>query len=184
MYLILINLFVFVVAIICWQPGLGIVYAFWNAIITCMILGVLLVDAVLLFFVMKPKKEFAERKLALEKGETFGACLGTVCGLIQDAFSLGVFGVAGLSKTIMGFLAGYVSKKLDMTPFFRKFLFILVLLSLEFVLWAFLSSFIFSEKLLIGRTLHSFQPVATAILGSLIFLLLKQIKKFSSQRSA
>lgn len=121
---------------------------------------------------------------ALEKGETFGACLGTVCGLIQDAFSLGVFGVAGLSKTIMGFLAGYVSKKLDMTPFFRKFLFILVLLSLEFVLWAFLSSFIFSEKLLIGRTLHSFQPVATAILGSLIFLLLKQIKKFSSQRSA
>ncbi len=118
---------------------------------------------------------------AIEKGETYGACLGTVCGLIQDAFSLGVFGVAGLSKTIMGFLAGYISRKLDVSPFFRKFLLIFVLLSLEFILWAFLSSFIFSEKFLIGRPLHSFQPLATAVLGSVIFLLIGQIKRYSSK---
>jgi len=120
---------------------------------------------------------------ALEKGESFGACLGTVCGLIQDAFSLGVFGVAGLSKTIMGFLAGYISRKLDVSPFFRKLIFIFVLLSLEFVLWAFLSLFIYSERLLIGRTLQSFQPLATALLGSVLFLLLGQIKKYSSLHS-
>lgn len=120
---------------------------------------------------------------ALEKGEIFGACLGTVCGLIQDSFSLGVFGVAGLSKTIMGFLAGYVSKKLDVTPIFRKFLFIFVLLLIEYILWAFLSAFIFSEKFLIGRTIQSFQPLTTAGLGSLFFLLLQQVKKFSSQHS-
>jgi rod shape-determining protein MreD len=120
---------------------------------------------------------------ALEKGESFGACLGTVCGLIQDAFSLGVFGVAGLSKTIMGFLAGYISRKLDVSPFFRKLIFIFVLLSLEFVLWTFLSLFIYSERLLIGRTLQSFQPLATAVLGSVLFFLLGQIKKYSSLHS-
>lgn len=120
---------------------------------------------------------------SLEKGETFGACLGTVCGLIQDAFSLGVFGVAGLSKTIMGFLAGYISRKLDVSPFFRKFILIFVLLCFEFVLWTFLSFFLYSERLLIGRTLQSFQPLATAVLGSIVFLLLGQIKKYSSLHS-
>ncbi|MCK4336462.1 MAG: rod shape-determining protein MreD, partial [Candidatus Aminicenantes bacterium] len=43
---------------------------------------------------------------AMEKGETSGAILGMVCGMIQDSFSAGVFGVAGISKTITGFLAG------------------------------------------------------------------------------
>lgn len=118
---------------------------------------------------------------ALTKGEIFGACLGTVCGLLQDTFSLGVFGVAGLSKTIMGFFAGYIPKKLNVIPFFRNFLFIFILFSLEFILWTFLSSFIFSEKLSIGRTLSSFQPLSTAILGSLLFLLLRKFKNFSSK---
>ncbi len=48
---------------------------------------------------------------AVEKNEVFGACLGAFCGLIQDSFSLGVFGVAGLAKTIAGFTAGYIAKK-------------------------------------------------------------------------
>lgn len=117
---------------------------------------------------------------AMTKGEIFGACLGTVCGLLQDTFSLGVFGVAGLSKTIMGFLAGYIPKKLDVTPFFRNLLFIFILLSIEFILWAFLSSVIFSQRILIGRTLSSFQPLSNAIFGSFLFLLLRRFKIFSS----
>ena len=118
---------------------------------------------------------------ALTKGEVFGACLGTVCGLLQDSFSLGVFGVAGLSKTIMGFLAGYIPKKLNVTPLLRNFLFIFILLSIEFMIWTFLSSFIFSEKLYLEKNLNSIQPLSTAILGSLIFLLIKKFKKFSSK---
>jgi rod shape-determining protein MreD len=35
---------------------------------------------------------------ALEKGEIYGACLGAICGLIQDSFSMSVFGVAGIAK--------------------------------------------------------------------------------------
>ena len=116
---------------------------------------------------------------SIKKGEIYGACLGTVCGLVQDAFSLGVFGVAGLSKTITGFLAGFISKKIDIMPLYRNFIFCLILLSLEFVLWTFLSSFVSSQKLFIGRTLYSLQPLSTAILGSFLFHLLRRGNFFS-----
>jgi rod shape-determining protein MreD len=106
--------------------------------------------------------------------------LGAGCGLIQDAFSLGVFGVAGLSKTILGFLAGYIAKKIDVTPYVRNFFFILILLGVDFLLWALLSSFIFSERLFLGKTLYSLQPLTTAIIGSLLFYFLGKFKYFSS----
>lgn len=117
---------------------------------------------------------------AMSKGEIFGACLGAICGLIQDTFSLGVFGVAGLSKTIMGFFAGYISKRINVMPFFSNFIFILILISLEFIIWALLSSFVFSEHLFIGKTLQSFQPLVTAAFGSLAFLILRKFKGFPS----
>jgi rod shape-determining protein MreD len=117
---------------------------------------------------------------AIRKGEIFGACLGAGCGLIQDAFSLGVFGVAGFSKTILGFLAGYIAKKIDVTPYIRNFFFILVLLGVDFILLTLLSSFIFSERLFLGKTLYSLQPLATAIFGSLLFYILGKFKYFSS----
>ena len=47
---------------------------------------------------------------AFKKGEVFGAIMGMICGLIQDSFSIGVFGVAGIAKTILGYLAGTLSK--------------------------------------------------------------------------
>ena len=43
---------------------------------------------------------------AIEEGEIYGSVMGSAAGLIQDSFSIGVFGMAGISKTIMGFLAG------------------------------------------------------------------------------
>ena len=58
---------------------------------------------------------------AASKGEIHGACLGSVCGLIQDSFSLGVFGVAGIAKTIMGFAAGFVAKRINVLPASRNF---------------------------------------------------------------
>ncbi len=118
---------------------------------------------------------------AMRRGAIYGSCLGAACGLIQDAFSLGVFGVAGLSKTILGFLAGHIAKKIDVASYVRNFFFILILLSVEFLLWAFLSSFIFSEKIFLGRTLYSLQPLITSVLGSVLFFLLNKIKFFSLQ---
>ena len=111
---------------------------------------------------------------AMKKDEVFGACYGAFCGLVQDSFSLGVFGVAGLAKTILGFLAGYISKKVDVVPFFRSFLFIFTLASLEFVIWAVLYTFIFSERINTGKGLIFFQPLCTALAGSLLIFFLRK----------
>lgn len=114
---------------------------------------------------------------AIEKGEIYGSCLGAVCGILQDHFSFGVYGVAGLAKTITGYLAGYISRKIDVHPFFRSFIFILILVSVEFILWALFYSFIFPDSVYTGRSLIFFQPFITALLGSVLFFLLRKFKR-------
>src|SRR6185503_13356209 len=46
--------------------------------------------------------------VALTSGPVTGLLTGTVAGLMQDALSSGVIGIGGLSKTVVGFLAGIV----------------------------------------------------------------------------
>jgi rod shape-determining protein MreD len=114
---------------------------------------------------------------AVKKNEIFGACLGAFCGLIQDSFSLGVFGVAGLAKTVVGFAAGYIAKKIDVHPPLRSFIFIFLLVSLEFILWALLYSFIFSGSINTGRGLIFLQPLVTALVGSFLFFFLRKLER-------
>jgi len=45
---------------------------------------------------------------ALSAGRVSGMLTGSFAGLVEDAMSGGVIGMAGLSKTIVGFLAGIV----------------------------------------------------------------------------
>jgi rod shape-determining protein MreD len=115
------------------------------------------------------------------RNEVYGACIGTVCGLIQDSFSLGVFGVAGIAKTIMGFLAGFVSKRIDVSSYWRRFLFIFVLVTVELVFWAFLYSFIYSKTLNTGRGVIFLQPLITALIGSMLFPQIRRAAKALSQ---
>ncbi len=113
---------------------------------------------------------------AMLKGEVYGAVLGTACGLLQDSFSLGVFGVAGLSKTLMGFAAGYVSGKMNVTALARGFVFIFLMASGELAIWAFLYGLVFSERIATGNALIFFQPLVTAVLGSGLLVLVRRIK--------
>lgn len=107
--------------------------------------------------------------LAIVKGETFGAVAGSVCGLVQDAFSVGVFGHAGLTKTLLGFLAGSASRKINIAPFSRKFLFVFVLSAGELAFWTGTGSLVFSKAPLIGNELILLQPPAIALAISLAF---------------
>jgi len=117
---------------------------------------------------------------AVAKGELYGACSGAVCGLLQDSFSLGVFGVSGLAKTLIGFLAGLIAQKINVLPLLRNFLFMFVLISGEIALSIFLYYFISSEYVSEITPLILFQPLCTAILGSIVFLLLRKSKVLGS----
>jgi rod shape-determining protein MreD len=110
------------------------------------------------------------------RGEVFGAVLGAVCGLVQDSFSLGVFGVAGLTKTLLGFWTGHVSRRIDVVPFLRNTLFLLIMSTLELILWVLVSALVLKEQVDFRRGLVFVQPVVTALAGSLILAAARRIR--------
>ncbi len=59
--------------------------------------------------------------VALTSGPVTGLLTGTVAGLIQDALSSGVIGIGGLSKTIVGFLAGVVGSQFIVSQSLPRF---------------------------------------------------------------
>ena len=114
---------------------------------------------------------------AMEKGEVFGAVMGMCCGFIQDSFSLGVFGIAGISKTIMGFAAGYFSSRMDVNPFRRSLVFIFSLVGGELIIWSLIYIFVYSEAVYTARGAIVFQPLLTALTGSLLFYALRKLRE-------
>jgi rod shape-determining protein MreD len=52
---------------------------------------------------------------ALASGRVTGLLAGSFAGLVQDALSGGVIGMAGLSKAVVGFLAGIVGTQFIVT---------------------------------------------------------------------
>ncbi len=118
---------------------------------------------------------------SVRRGQVFGAFLGTLCGLVQDSFSLGVFGVAGLTKTLLGFWAGYVSRRIDVAPFLRNALFMLVMSVVEVLLWVLVTAVVRVESLSFHGGLIFLQPVVTAVLGSSFFVLERRVRARSSR---
>ncbi len=106
---------------------------------------------------------------SLRKHEVFGAVLGTICGLFQDSLSLGIFGVSGLTKTLLGFGTGFISRKINVAPASRNFVFVLALATVELALWKFLVFFLFGEKGATAGGLALLQPLATAFAVTLLF---------------
>lgn len=119
---------------------------------------------------------------AFEKGEIYGASMGMVCGLIQDSFSIGVFGIAGVSKTLMGYFAGYMSRRINVIPYVRRIIFVLVLFTTEMLLWMLLYSFVISETFNAARGLFFLQPVCTAVLAMVVFPFIRKLEKALRRR--
>ena len=53
--------------------------------------------------------------LALAWGPLAGMLTGSVAGLLQDALASGVIGIGGLSKSLVGYLAGVVAQQFILT---------------------------------------------------------------------
>lgn len=118
-----------------------------------------------------------------KKGEVPGAVMGTVCGLIQDSFSIGVFGISGISKTLMGYATGFISKKINVASFGRRLLFMLIMFSAEMVVWIGIYSFVISEKVYTAHGLFFVQPFCSTLLALFLFPLLSKLEKLLSRQS-
>ena len=64
--------------------------------------------------------------IAIKSGPVTGLLAGTVAGLIQDALGLGILGIGGMAKTIVGFLAGVLGTQFIVTAPLPRFLLLLV----------------------------------------------------------
>jgi rod shape-determining protein MreD len=117
-----------------------------------------------------------------KRGEIQGAVMGTVCGLIQDSFSLGIFGLSGISKTLLGYGAGFISKRVNVSNFSRRLVLMLILFSAEMMIWLGLYSLILSEKLYTAKGLFFLQPVGTALLAFLLFPLFEKLEQSVSRQ--
>lgn len=103
------------------------------------------------------------------RGEIPGAILGAVGGLVVDAFSLGVFGLSGLVLTSAGYLAGYVSRKVNILSWYRMLLFFLILASAAFLAWIGLNAAVARSPLPWSGGFILLRPIATAVACALIF---------------
>jgi rod shape-determining protein MreD len=59
--------------------------------------------------------------VALTSGPLTGMFCGAFAGLIQDALSSGIIGIGGLSKTVVGFLAGIIGTQFIVTHSLPRF---------------------------------------------------------------
>ena len=115
--------------------------------------------------------------IAFRRGETAGALVGTVCGLVQDSFTAGVFGLSGLTKTLLGFSTGYIARKIHLASFARLFIFLFLAGFLEWLAWVGLYLLVFGERVYARNGLLFFQPLATAAAGSLILDVWRRIEQ-------
>jgi rod shape-determining protein MreD len=60
--------------------------------------------------------------LALVSGPVTGLLLGSAAGLVQDSLSSGIIGIGGLSKTVVGFVAGVLGTQFIVTAPLSRFL--------------------------------------------------------------
>ena len=69
--------------------------------------------------------------VAIKSGPVTGLLAGTVAGLLQDALSIGILGIGGLAKTIVGFLSGVLGTQFIVTAPLPRFLLLLLATALH-----------------------------------------------------
>jgi cell shape-determining protein MreD len=102
-------------------------------------------------------------------GEITGAVMGAVCGLVADSFSVGIFGIAGLALTTMGFYTGFVSRKINVLKAPRLFVFFVFMAGAELVLWSVLTALVFGGSLPWSGGLLLVQPVVNALAATALY---------------
>ena len=114
---------------------------------------------------------------AMVKGDLAGALMGTAAGIVADAFSLGVFGVNGVVLTAVGFLAGWISRRINVVSPARSFLFIGLLSAFELAVRVSLIASILAEPAPWDQGRLLLHPPFMGLAGAVAFALFRRIRK-------
>ncbi|MDQ3070120.1 MAG: rod shape-determining protein MreD [Acidobacteriota bacterium] len=119
---------------------------------------------------------------ALSWGPASGLLAGTLGGLAQDALSGGVLGVGGFSKTLVGFLAGFIGTQFIVAQFFpRLVVFVGGTLLHQLCFWG-VYALIDQRSPVVPWSSVLLQAAVNAGLGLLIFQLVELAPGFASRR--
>jgi rod shape-determining protein MreD len=110
---------------------------------------------------------------ALTTGRVSGMWAGTVAGLMQDAMSGGVIGMAGLSKTVVGFLAGVISTQFIVTQGPSRFVVFLLSTVVDAVLFMGLYELLGLRQFSSPIATIAGRGLANAVVGVLAFKLVE-----------
>jgi rod shape-determining protein MreD len=121
---------------------------------------------------------------ALSWGPAAGLLAGTVGGLAQDSLSEGVLGVGGLSKTLVGFLAGAIGAQFIVAQFFpRLVVFIVGTFVHQLCFWG-VYALIDQRAPTVPWTSVTMQAFINAGIGLLVFQIIELAPGFASRRRA
>ena len=121
---------------------------------------------------------------ALMWGPAAGILAGTLGGLAQDALSGGVLGVGGLSKTLVGFLAGAVGQQFIVAQFVPRLLvFVAGTFVHQLVFWG-LYALIDQRATVVPWGSVTLQAFVNAAIGLLVFQIIELAPGFASRRRA
>ena len=121
---------------------------------------------------------------ALMWGPAAGILAGTLGGLAQDALSGGVLGVGGLSKTLVGFLAGAIGTQFIVAQFLpRLVVFVAGTFVHQLVFWG-LYALIEQRATVVPWGSVLMQAFINAAIGLLVFQIIELAPGFASRRRA
>ena len=121
---------------------------------------------------------------ALMWGPAAGLFAGTLGGLAQDALSGGVLGVGGMSKTLVGFLAGAVGQQFIVAQFVPRLLvFVAGTFVHQLVFWG-LYALIDQRATVVPWASVTMQAFINAAIGLLVFQIIELAPGFASRRRA
>ena len=112
---------------------------------------------------------------ALVSGRVTGMWAGTLAGLMQDAMSGGVIGMAGLSKTVVGFLAGVVSTQFIVAQAPARFVVFLLSTVVDAILFMGLYELLGLRQFASPVTTIAGRGLANAAVGVLAFKLMESL---------
>ena len=110
---------------------------------------------------------------ALMSGRVTGLWAGTAAGLLQDAMSGGVIGMAGLSKTVVGFLAGIISTQFIVTHAFSRFVVFMLSTIVDAILFMGLCELLGLRQFGAPVTTIVVRSLLNALVGVLLFRLVE-----------
>lgn len=110
---------------------------------------------------------------ALTAGRVTGMWTGTLAGLMQDAMSGGVIGMAGLAKTVVGFLAGVISTQFIVTQTLARFVVFILSTVVDAVLFMGLYELLGLRQFTSPIATIAGRSLANAVLGVLAFKLVE-----------